>query len=323
MNNRARPGDEAEFEFIVGAGQAGERIDALLQQSFSHCSRRAAREACESGEILCNERRVRHGYKVTVGDRISGTVKPHLVAARSEIATLESLGITVLADEKHYLALEKPACIHSVPLRCDDPPTVADALAASFPACRNAAADLRDSGLVQRLDFATSGVMLAAKDRATWAAFKSAITAGRMQKQYRALLEGAVSEEVRTITSIFRSIESGQRVRVLQQASGKKGDQQANTRIQLLAIRRNAAGVAFSLVLAESVRGVRHQIRAQCAAIGHPLAGDVLYGAQHSLEDILDSDQQREFYLHAERVSISDDPLLGSFVIRASEGMCW
>jgi len=199
------------------------------------------------------------------------------------------LVLGVLAEAGGLLAVDKPAGIPSHPLEFDEKGTALGAVLALRPEVRDAGEDGLECGLVHRLDTGTSGVLVFATGRDAWREARAAFSERRVHKRYLARVHGelAAACELR-----LRLVPSGKRVRV-----APRGGRESLTRIRPL-----EPGARTSLVEVEPVTGLRHQIRAALAHLGHPILGDALYGSPLELGRHL---------LHAELIE------LGALVARA------
>lgn len=121
---------------------------------------------------------------------------------------------------------------------------------------------------VNRLDKDTSGIVVVAKNQFT----ASKLVAQRMQKEYLALVHGILPPEGTIDEPIYRV----DPVHILR-AVGPQG-KKAVTHYRTL-----AASAEYSLIKLRLETGRTHQIRVHMAHIGHPLAGDVLYGGTDEL----------------------------------------
>lgn len=139
---------------------------------------------------------------------------------------------------------------------------------------------------VQRLDRDTTGLVLFSLDKATQPALDALVSRHRLRKRYLAIVEGRYPAGSRVIDRpIGRNRHDARRMRV------SRTGRPSLTRTALVA---RAGGL--SLVACELETGRRHQIRVHLASLGHPIAGDVLYGARpqdgglmlHALEEELD-----------------------------------
>lgn len=200
----------------------------------------------------------------------------------------------VLFADAALLAVDKPAGLHTAPLR----PGETDNLLAQVIARHPEVAGLPgikalEPGLLHRLDRDTSGVVLIARTPEAFRDLLAQFRAGEVRKEYLAVCvpRSAVRAGQRLVVeSRFAPFGPGRaRVRVVPlagggaPAGGSPARQARGVRRVTAAVYRTEAEVlevreGAALVRAVIVRGFRHQVRAHLAHLGLPLAGDPLYG---------------------------------------------
>jgi tRNA pseudouridine32 synthase/23S rRNA pseudouridine746 synthase len=168
----------------------------------------------------------------------------------------------ILHEEASFLIVDKPSGLSVLPDGWEaDAPYLVKSLEEHFGKIF----------IVHRLDKVTSGVMVFARDASTHRALSMQFEGHVVQKTYRALLEGNPDWDKKVARHPLRS-DVGHRHRTM--VDPKKG-KPAETRFRV--IQRFDEAV---LVEAQPMTGRTHQIRVHAYALGHPLAGDTLYGAQ-------------------------------------------
>ncbi len=147
--------------------------------------------------------------------------------------------------------------------------TLVNALLHCFGAPSGAGGALRP-GIVHRLDKETSGVILVARNDAAHAALAAQFAARRVHKTYLALVHGRLEKNSGSIgLPIARDLHRRTRM-----TTRRKQGREARTDWRVL-----ARVDGYTLVEVELHTGRTHQIRVHFSALGHPVAGDTLYGA--------------------------------------------
>lgn len=272
----------SEVRFVVTEGESGQganRLDWIVACHFPDASRRRVIALFDDGAVRIDGRRARKGDRARVGAEVVVARSPiteddlRVVADPDAGARLE-----VLHLDDAIVVVSKPPGMPSQPLRAGERGTAASGLVARFPECATASEDARDGGLVHRLDIGTSGVLVAARTRASWLALRAAFGAGAVAKDYLALVEQPpVSRECDAPLA-----QRGKRV-VVDHTDGLD----AHTSWQL--VRRLGER---ALLRCQATTGRMHQVRAHLAACGAPIVGDVLYGGG-AMPELVD------FFLHA------------------------
>jgi 23S rRNA pseudouridine1911/1915/1917 synthase len=129
-------------------------------------------------------------------------------------------------------------------------------------------------GVIHRLDRPVSGIVLFAKTSKALARLNDSIRSHKMQKVYVALVEGTPKEKKRTLTHFLKQ---GDHCSLVSDAR----DPEAKQAILHYEVQKESPATTLLQVVLET--GRYHQIRCQCAAIGHPIVGDTRYGAKQRL----------------------------------------
>lgn len=144
-------------------------------------------------------------------------------------------------------------------------------------------------GLVHRLDRPVSGVIIFAKTSKALARMNALLQSREVEKKYWAIVEGKVKNEKEQLTHFLKKNEKMNKSFVVKE--NQKGALKAELIYQKIKLLDH-----YSLLEINLLTGRHHQIRAQLAAIGHPIQGDVKYGAKRSNENLSIS-------LHAKEIS--------------------
>jgi len=200
--------------------------------------------------------------------------------------------ISILFGDAYLLAVNKPAGMPAQPDPTGDP----DLMSVLAAQCGG-----RIPGIVHRLDRPVSGVVLFALDEGTLAALNALFRERSVLKRYWAIVEGVVhNEEWSLLEHHLAHDTKAKRARVFK--GGGSPEDLARLRIRTL-----ATGSRYTLLEVEPEGGAFHQIRAQLAAFGHAIKGDVKYGARRGERD-------RSIALHARSVSF-EHPITGQHIV--------
>jgi 23S rRNA pseudouridine1911/1915/1917 synthase len=175
--------------------------------------------------------------------------------------------LNILYKDATLLALDKPA---GIAVFEGANPTVSSLLALQFPELQN----LERTGIVHRLDKDTSGVLLVAQDKKTFAFLQKQFQERTIQKTYTALVVGAVQQNQGVIhTLLGRSPADRRKQRAYQLSEQKPGLREAITEYKVIERYQE-----YTLLELSPKTGRKHQIRAHMVFLNTPLAGDNLYG---------------------------------------------
>jgi 23S rRNA pseudouridine1911/1915/1917 synthase len=253
--------------FVVGAADAGERLDRLVVQRVPGLGRRTARELFGRGAITVDGRRVRAATPAVAGSRVECVLTDEAPIPEPGLA------LDVRLEQPAVVIVYKPAGQPTAPLAAGETGTLANALIARYPELAGIGHRPREPGLLHRLDTETSGLLVVARNAPTFSRLTRALREGQLEKRYLAIVaalelpasgvvDGALGPDPRRRG----------RVHVVPDPT-REYAREAETRYRVL--QRTSRFVLLEL---EAARAFRHQIRAHLASLGAPLVGDALYG---------------------------------------------
>ena len=281
---------------------AGERLDRQLLRLFPWLDRALVQEWIAGGHILLNRRPAKKGARLSPGDILDCRDIPEPDDLR--LQPNPDLPLNILYEDAALLALDKPAGQPTHPLRATETDTLANALVARFPALARIGDDRLFPALLHRLDTQTSGLVLAAKTPAAYAALRAQFRRFTVKKHYTALVHGIVKTPGRLDASLTHQTRSPCKMAVVRNPDKiPSGDQFA----ALTEWTPIETGKEFTLLDVVIFSGVTHQIRCHLAAAGHPIAGDTLYGAPSSPSalGLQPSAFPSRHWLHAARIILT------------------
>ena len=219
-----------------------------------------------------------------------------------------------LYSDDDVFAVYKPAGLHSVQIPEEGGHSLADELLQFDPTLAQASRSSLDGGLVQRLDFGTSGVLIGAKNRPMWEALYEALSDGKVQKSYVALVEGQLPQELTVSTFIGSPHRGARKMKIYSMPPSPPVRALPGTTV--FKPLEYLTSFDITVVEAKASPARRHQVRAHAAHVDHPLVGDLLYGSRRSLGALCA--HPREFFLHAWRISFNH-PRTGAIVAVESD----
>ena len=192
------------------------------------------------------------------------------VAYQRDLRQILQKAPVVLYEDRQIIICEKPVGQPSQP-----DPAHADKsdLLSCIMAWREACGYLAEIYLVHRLDTATGGAILFAKDRESAARLGGMVVGKQIHKQYLAIVHGVLENSEGSMTDLLYHDKAKNKAFVV--STQRKGVKQAR-----LAYRVLAQKDGISLVQVTLQTGRTHQIRAQFSHAGHPLLGDGKYGSR-------------------------------------------
>lgn len=280
----------------MSAGEAGLRLDRFLALRLS-LSRQLAREAIEGGRVSVQGRRAGKGHPLAEGDEVVA----HLESTDETPVPEPTLPLVVHHVDEGWVVVEKQAGWPTHPLRPGETGTLANAVVARWPECAEASVDPREGGVTHRLDTPTSGLVAAARNRRVWEDLRAQFSNRTVTRRYLALVEGSYMGPWHIETPIGSRGGSPRRmVATADPLQAKRlGAREAITSVEVL-----ERWEGYTLVQCTISTGVMHQIRVHLAHVGHPVAGDPLYGNPDHPPGI------PRLFLHAAFLAF-DDPSTG------------
>ncbi|MEO8083247.1 MAG: RluA family pseudouridine synthase [Ardenticatenales bacterium] len=256
----------APYTFIADADDAGERVDVLLARRMD-VPRATAQRWIGAGRVQVDARPARPGTRLAEGAVV--TLAAEATPAPEPPVAAPDVALDVLFEDEAIVVLAKPAgmVVHPGLGHVDD--TLVNALAARFPDIAAAfPPDDPRPGIVHRLDADTSGVLVVARTPAAKEVLQAQFKGRAVDKMYIALARGTVQPPYGLIDAPLGR-DSVHRQRVAVRPNGRE----AVTGYHVAATRPTD-----SLLVVRLFTGRTHQIRVHLAAVGHPIAGDRVYG---------------------------------------------
>lgn len=256
------------MEFKIDAVAAGLRLDKAVAD-FTELSRSLANEQIKNGQILVNGQAKKAKYAVKEGDVISYEV-PELEEVEY---VAEDLPLEIVYQDEDVAVVNKPQGMVVHPSAGHTSGTLVNALMYHIKDLSGINGVLRP-GIVHRIDKDTSGLLMIAKNDQAHLALADELKDKKSLRKYWAIVHGNLPNDRGVIEAPIGRSEKDRK----KQAVTAKG-KPALTRFQVLERFGD-----YTLVELQLETGRTHQIRVHMAYIGHPVAGDEVYGPRKTLK---------------------------------------
>lgn len=253
------------IEVLIDADYEGERVDKYLSVIFPDSSRAALQKAVEAGNALVNGKAVAKNYRLRAGDRLAFSP----LAVRPLNVTAENIPLDIAYEDNDLLVVNKPKgmVVHPAPGNYEG--TLVNALLYHCPDSLSGINGVLRPGIVHRIDKDTSGLLIVAKNDFAHRALALQIAEHSFTREYRAIVTGHLKEDNGTVVApIGRNPNDRKKMAVTD-----KNAKNAVTHYETL-----AKYIGYSYLKLRLETGRTHQIRVHMAYLGHPLAGDAVYG---------------------------------------------
>lgn len=184
--------------------------------------------------------------------------------------------VEIIADAKDYLVINKPAglLVHGAPHIKEE--TLVNWLLQKYPEVGQVGEDLDRPGIMHRLDKDVSGLMVIAKNHASYESLKEQFKNRTITKEYTALVYGKVLKDEDEIDfPIKRSTKGYKMAAVPQNFSEENEDEKVRRAATTFSVLKRF--INFTLLKVIIKTGRTHQIRVHLHAYGYPIVGDGLY----------------------------------------------
>lgn len=257
--------EERTFCFTTEPEDAGKRLDGFLAEKLPELTRSGAQKLLESGCVLVQGKAGGKSLRMQPGWQVEGTLPPPEMA---EILPQE-IPLDIVYEDDDLLVVNKPKdmVVHPAPGNPDG--TLVNALLAHCGDSLSGINGVIRPGIVHRIDKDTSGLLIVAKNDVSHQKLAAQIQAHSFTREYEAVVYGNVKQDEGTVDApIGRHPIDRKRMAVTEKAS-----RNAVTHYRVLARYRGFTHVRLRLET-----GRTHQIRVHMAYLGHPVAGDPVYG---------------------------------------------
>jgi 23S rRNA pseudouridine1911/1915/1917 synthase len=281
-----------------------ERLDRFLARRFPGVSRGTIQRLIQEGCVRVNGRAV----KATHHPRAGETVRIEWPEPQPATVQPEAMPLEILFEDESLLVLNKPAGVVVHPSAGHESRTLVHALLHHCAGRLSGVGGVARPGIVHRLDKDTSGCLVVAKDDAAHLALSAQFASRQVEKIYHAVVCGELLRDTGEVrAAIARHPSHRKRMAVVEDAARARA---AWTEYHVLERLRGA-----TLVEARLHTGRTHQLRVHFQFLGHPVAGDAVYGRRQTARlTELTGYKPPRVLLHASRLAFTH-PRTGERVI--------
>ncbi|MDD6355510.1 MAG: RluA family pseudouridine synthase [Oscillospiraceae bacterium] len=262
-----------DFCFLVSQETAGTRVDKLLADSMDGFTRSGIQHLLSEGNVTCGAKPITKNYKCREGDEIRVFVpdaKPLDVEA-------QDIPLDIVYEDEYLLVVNKPKGMVVHPANGNYDGTLVNALMHHCGDSLSGINGVIRPGIVHRIDKDTSGLLIVAKTDAAHIGLAEQIKEHSFTRAYEAVVYGNIKDDEGTICQpIGRNPKDRKKMAVVYTNS-----KPATTHYKVLQRFGN-----FTHIRCVLETGRTHQIRVHMAFIGHPIAGDSVYGPKKVITEL-------------------------------------
>ncbi|MBP3330775.1 MAG: RluA family pseudouridine synthase [Clostridia bacterium] len=261
------------FIFSVNEEDAGQRIDKLVSAKCESLTRSYVQKLIENSDILVNSKPVGKNTKVSFGDVVAvkstEPVKPDIIA--------QDIPLDIRYEDNCLLVVNKPKGMVVHPAAGNYDSTLVNALMHHCGDSLSGINGVARPGIVHRIDKNTSGLLIVAKNDMAHLNLAEQIKAHSFDREYQAVVYGHLKEKEGTINAPIGRNPNNR----LQMCVTDKNSKNAVTHYEVIEEYKDFTHVKLILET-----GRTHQIRVHMKYIGHPVAGDDVYGPSKVIKDL-------------------------------------
>ena len=254
---------EQKHEIVIT--EPGIRADKAVSAAMPTLSRSAVQGLIQSGHVRCNGVPVQKSAKLPVQAVLTVEIPP----ARPLEVAAQAIPLDIVYEDGDLLVVNKPKGMVVHPAAGNEDGTLVNALLYHCGDSLSGINGVIRPGIVHSIDKDTSGLLIVAKNDAAHRSLAEQIKAHSFTREYQAVVYGRIREDGTVNAPIARHPQERKRMAVIQSPSAREA-------VTHYFVVRHFSG--FTQLRLRLETGRTHQIRVHMAYIGHPVAGDPVYG---------------------------------------------
>ncbi len=256
------------MQFICDETSAGLRLDVFLSGQ-AELTRSLAQKLIENGDVKVGGQTVNKNYKLRTGDEIS-IVLPEAEPLEAEP---ENIPLEIVFEDDALIVVNKPQGMVVHPAAGHVTGTLVNALLYHAKGRLSAINGVIRPGIVHRIDKDTSGLLVVAKTNNAHLSLAEQIKEHSVTREYFCIAHGKFKEEAFTVDKpIGRHQKDRKKMAIVAADNGRH----AVTHVQVV-----KQFARWALLTCRLETGRTHQIRVHLSSLGHPVAGDPVYGVKN------------------------------------------
>lgn len=260
---------------FVSVDKTGERADRILCDALEGYTRSAAQKLLENGCVTCKDRVIAKNSRLTAGDVLEVTLPDPV---ETDVVP-QNIPLNICYEDDDLLVVNKPKgmVVHPAPGNPDG--TLVNALLYHCHDSLSGINGVLRPGIVHRIDKDTSGLLIVAKNDFAHVKLAEQIQEHSFTREYQAVVYGRIPDESGTIDApIGRHPQDRKKMAIV-----RDGHTARNAITHYTVVERYQG---FTHIRVRLETGRTHQIRVHMSSIGHPVAGDPVYGPKKVISSL-------------------------------------
>lgn len=260
-----------DFKFLVDENSQGIRIDKFLSEKLNDISRSRLQKLIEEGHVKIDGTAAQKNSKISKNQTISVVIPE----AKPLEVKPENIPLDIVYEDDDLIVVNKPKgmVVHPAPGNYDG--TLVNALLHHCKGSLSGINGVIRPGIVHRIDKDTSGLLIVAKNDKTHNELAVQIKDHSFEREYEAVIHGHLKSDSGTVRTFITRHKIDRKKMAVSESSGKL----AITHYEVTKKYQKYSHLKLKLET-----GRTHQIRVHMSYLGHPIAGDEVYGKSRKNE---------------------------------------